>query len=139
MALQSDHSPTLVELLGSLAGDITGLFRKEIQLAKAEASEKFEQVMGGVQAIVIGAVLLLGALGVLLAGIVTLLASIMVGFGLEPTLANAISAGIVTLVIGLIGWSALNRGLSAMKASNINMDRTAHSLAQDAQVVKETF
>ncbi|HEY0034107.1 MAG TPA: phage holin family protein [Devosia sp.] len=124
-------------MLGGLASDISGLFRKEIQLAKAEASEKLHQTIGGVVSLVIGAVLALGALGVLLSAIVSLLASFFVNQGLDPALSNAIAAGIVTIVVGIIAYIFFNRGLSALKANNLNMNRTTASLSRDADIVKE--
>jgi drug/metabolite transporter (DMT)-like permease len=134
---QVNESRPLAELLGGLASDISGLFRKEIQLAKAEASEKLHQTIGGVVSLVIGAVLALGALGVLLSAIVSLLASFFVNQGLDPALSNAIAAGIVTIVVGIIAYIFFNRGLSALKANNLNMNRTTASLSRDADIVKE--
>lgn len=134
---QAQEGRPLAELLGGLVGDLSNLFRKEVQLAKTEASEKASQVMGAAGSIAIGGVLLLGALGVLLAGVVSLLAAWMVSAGMDPTLSNGIAAGIVTVVVGLIGLMTLSKGLSALKASNLNMNRTAASLGRDADVVKE--
>ena len=134
---QVNESRPLAELLGGLATDISGLFRKEIQLAKAEASEKLSQTIGGVVSLVIGAVLALGALGVLLSAIVSLLASFFVNQGLDPALSNAIAAAIVTIVVGIIAYIFFNRGLSALKANNLSMDRTTASLSRDADIVKE--
>lgn len=127
----------LAELLGGLATDISMLFRKEVQLAKAEASEKFSETMTGLSSIAIGGVLVLGALGVFLAALVALLAAIMVNQGMEPTMANALSAAVVTIVFGLVGWISISKGLNTLKASNLNMNRTAASLGRDADMVKE--
>jgi len=137
MMSQVNESRPLAELIGGLASDISNLFRKEIQLAKAEASEKLSQTMGGVISLVIGAVLALGALGVLLSAIVSLLASFFVNQGMDPAMSNAIAAGIVTIVVGIIAWVFVNRGLSALKASNLNLNRTTASLSRDADIVKE--
>jgi len=41
----ADQGRPLTDLLGGLASDISGLFRKEIQLAKAEASEKLDHAL----------------------------------------------------------------------------------------------
>ena len=134
---QVNEGRPLAELLGGLASDISNLFRKEIQLAKAEASEKFSQTLGGVISLVIGAVLGLGALGVLLSAIVSLLASFFVNQGMDPAMSNAIAAGIVTVVVGIIAWIFFNRGMSALKASNLNLNRTTASLSRNADIVKE--
>jgi uncharacterized membrane protein len=133
---RQDNRP-LSELIGGLAGDISGLFRKEIELAKAEASEKLSQTMSGVELLIAGGVLALGALGVLLTAIVSLLSAFLINQGVDPTFANAISAGIVTIVVGIIAWGLVSKGLSNLKGSNLNLNRTVSSLNRDAQVVKE--
>ncbi|MCZ4345508.1 phage holin family protein [Devosia neptuniae] len=127
----------LADLLGGLATDISMLFRKEVQLAKVEASEKVSQALAGVASIAIGGVLALGALGVFLTAVVALLAAFLVSQGMGPTLANALSAIVVTVVVGLAGWVSISKGVSALKANNLNMNRTAASLGRDADVVKE--
>jgi len=134
---ETNESRPLAELLGTLASDISTLFRKEVQLAKTEASEQISQTMAAASSIAIGGVLLLGALGVLLSAIVGILAAFLVGMGVDPTLANAISAFIVTAVVGIIGWMSLSKGLDALKARNLNMNRTTASLGRDAEIVKE--
>lgn len=133
----SGENRPIADLLGGLVTDLSTLFRKEVQLAKVEASEKLSDVIGAAGAIAIGGVLALGALGVLLAAIVSLLASLLVNMGIDPTLANALSAVVVTVVVGLVAWSFIGRGLHALKASNLNMNRTAASLGRDADIVKE--
>lgn len=132
-----NESRPLAELLGGLATDISSLFRKEVQLAKAEASEKVSQTMGGVTSIAIGGVLALGALGVFLSAVVSLLAAFLVNQGLDPTLANAIAAFVVTAIVGIAGWLAISKGINALKASNLNLNRTTASLGRDADIVKE--
>jgi hypothetical protein len=127
----------LADLLGGLATDISMLFRKEVQLAKVEASEKVSQALAGVASIAIGGVLALGALGVFLTAVVALLAAFLVSQGMGPTLANALSAIVVTVLVGLAGWVSISKGVSALKANNLNMNRTAASLGRDADVVKE--
>ena len=133
----ANESRPLSELLGGLASDISTLFRKEVQLAKTEASEKLSETMGGVASIAIGGVLVLGALGVLLAAVVSLLAAFLIGQGLDPMLANALAAFVVTAVVGLAGWVSISRGINALKTGNLNMNRTTASLGRDADIVKE--
>lgn len=132
-----EQSRSLPDLLGSLANDITMLFRKEVQLAKAEASEKVEMVLSSAQRLAIGIVLGIGAVGVLLAAIVTGLAAALVAWGMDPTLANSLSALIVAVIFGIAAWALISSAISSMKAEKLNLDRTMHSLAQDAAVVTE--
>ena len=133
----TNESRPLADLLGGLASDISLLFRKEVQLAKAEASEKVSQTLGGVSSIAIGGVLALGALGVFLSAVVSLLAAFLIGQGFDETRANAVAAFIVTAVVGIAGWLSISKGLNALKASNLNLNRTAASLGRDADIVKE--
>lgn len=136
MSGQNDSRP-LSELVGGLATDISMLFRKEVQLAKTEASEKISETLSSAGSIAIGGVLALGALGVFLTAVVSLLAAFLVNQGLDPTFANALSAIIVTVIVGIIAWTFISKGLNALKASNLNMNRTAASLGRDANIVKE--
>jgi hypothetical protein len=133
----AQESRPLAELLGGLASDISTLFRKEVQLAKTEASEKLSETMAGAASIAIGGVLVLGALGVFLAAVVSLLTALLVNQGMHPTFANAIAAVVVTVIVGLAGWMSISKGLNALKANNLNLTRTAASLGRDAGMVKE--
>ena len=132
-----NESRPLAELLGGLASDISTLFRKEIQLAKTEASEKVSETMHGVVWLLVGGVLALGALGVFLSAVVSLLAAFLIDQGMDPTVAGAISALVVTAVVGIAGWIAFSMVMGMHPASNLNMQRTARSLGRDADMVKE--
>lgn len=136
---QVHEGRSLPELLSGLASDLTGLFRKEIQLAKTEAAEKVDHVVAASLSLLFGGVLALGALGVVLAALVTALGAFFVSTGMEPTAANSLAAAIVAVVVGGVAWLLISRGLSALKASNLQLERTTNSLAQDADVVKEKF
>jgi len=132
-----NESRPLPELIGGLANDISTLFRKEIQLAKAETSEKVSQVVGGVELLLAGAVLALGALGVLLAAAVTGLAALLVSWGMGETGANSLASLIVGIVVAALAFVLVNRGLKSLKGNNLQLERTAHSLGRDADMVKE--
>lgn len=134
-----DTPRSLTDLISGLAGDISGLFRKEIQLAKAEASEKVDELLAASKGLAIGALLAIGAIGVLLAALVAGITALLVGLGMDQPMANFLASVAVGVVVGLFAWSMISRSISAWKASRLNLDRTTHSLARDAQVVKETF
>lgn len=134
-----EHQRSLTDLLGSLAGDISGLFRKEVQLAKTEASEKLDDALDASKGLVIGGVLAIGALGVFLAALVTGLSWLLVAFGMSEAASEFVAALAVALVVGGIAWSFISRSLEAWKASRLNLNRTTNSLARDAEVVKESF
>ena len=136
MATIGDSRP-LPELIGGLANDISTLFRKEIELVKTEASEKLSQTTNALVLLGGGAVLALGALGVILAAIVTALAAFFVDRGMGATAANSLAAAIVGIIVAIVAWLLISRGLDGLKASNLKLDRTANSLQRDASVVKE--
>jgi hypothetical protein len=135
----TEHGRPLGDLFGSLASDISGLFRKEIALAKAEASEKLDDAMKAGRTLAIGAVLAIGAIGVFLAALVTGLTAILVAAGMDPGLANFVSALVVTVVVGGVAWAMISRGMAEMKANRMNMERTTQSLQMDAAAVRESI
>jgi len=132
----SDNTP-LSELIGGLLRDVTGLLRKEIDLAKTEASEKLSNALSGVEVLLIGLVMAIGAVGVLLSAIVNGIAALLMAQGfVEPT-ASALASVIVGAVIGIIAWLMIARGLAAFRRSNLTLDRTTTSLRRDVQTVKD--
>ena len=138
MAYQETGRP-ITDLLGSLVSDISGLFRKEIELAKAEASEKIEETAKAGRTLAIGAVLAIGAIGVFLAALVAGLTALLVNMGMSEQPANFISALVVTAVVGGVAWAMISRGLAELKANKLNMERTVHSVRMDANAVRESF
>ena len=135
----NEHSGGLGDLLSGLASDISGLFRSEIQLAKAEASEKLDVALGAGRNIAIGGVLAIGAIGVFLAALVAGGTALLIQAGVAAPLANFISAVIVTVVVGGVAWSMISRGVAEFKANKLNMERTTHSLQRDAATVKDSI
>lgn len=136
MAKSPENAP-LSELLGGLVTDVTGLLRKEIDLAKTEASEKLSKAMSGVEVLIIGLVLAIGAVGVLLSAVVGGLAAFLVTQGFSDTGAPALASLIVGIVVALIAWALVSRGLAALRGTNMTLNRTATSLRRDVDAVKE--
>ncbi|KQV35271.1 phage holin family protein [Rhizobium sp. Root1204] len=136
MAKSSENAP-LSELVGSLVSDVTGLLRKEIDLAKTEASEKVSQAMSGVEVLIIGLVLAIGAVGVLLAALVGAIAAFLVEQGFNDTSASALASLVVGIGVALIAWALVSRGIAALRGTNLALNRTATSLRRDVETVKE--
>ena len=130
-------SKPLPELVRGLVTDVTGLVRKELDLAKTEAAESFSRALGGIEVLAIGLVFAIGAVGVLLSALVTGLTALLVSQGFTEPSANALSAFIVAAVVGLIAWMLMSKGISALRGSNWKMERTTTSLGNDANVIKE--
>jgi glucan phosphoethanolaminetransferase (alkaline phosphatase superfamily) len=127
--MQATDDRSLKGLLGDLSASITTLFRKEIQLARAETSEKITQSMVALGAIAGGAILALAALIVLLQALVLAIAEM----GVPPALA----ALIVGVVVAAIACFMIHKGTTDLKASSLAPTRTVDSLRSDAQLAKE--
>ncbi|MBX4925997.1 phage holin family protein [Rhizobium binae] len=136
MAKSSENTP-LSELVGGLVGDVTGLLHKEIDLAKTEASEKLSRALSGVEILLFGLVLAIGAVGVLLSALVGGLAAFLVTQDFTQTTASALASLIVGVIIAAIAWALVSRGLAALRGNNLKLDRTATSLRRDVDVVKD--
>lgn len=131
------RSRSLGDLVGGLAADVSGLFRKEIELAKTEASEKLDSVISGVELLIAGAAIGIAAIGVLFAAIVTGIAVLFINAGMDRTAANSLAAFIVFIVAGIIAWILVARGRARMTSESLRFDRTTTSLSRDAAAVKE--
>lgn len=124
-----NHSRSVPELFSDLVNQLSSLFRKEVQLARAEVGEKVNQVSGAAASIAVGGVLMLGALVMLLHA----LAALLIHLGLAAGWAY-LATGVV---VALVGYLVLQGGLSRLKASNLTPQRTVEQLSRDAAVAKE--
>lgn len=129
--------PSVVELVRSLAEDVIGMFRKELHLAKAEASEKVSQTIGGLELLLASAILMIGALGVLLSALVAALAAVFAAQGMSTSGASSAAAAIVGIILAAVAWMLLSRGLNSLKVTNLALPKTRNSLGRDVTLVKE--
>jgi Putative Actinobacterial Holin-X, holin superfamily III len=126
--MQTDDR-SLKDLLGDLTGNITTLFRKEIQLARAETSEKISQVGYAIGSIAGGGILALAAL-------IVLLQALVIGIT-EAGVPAGWASLIVGVVVAVIAYVLIHKGTSDLKAGNLAPTRTMDSMKRDAHVVKE--
>ena len=127
--MQHTDDRSLKELFGDLSHSVSNLFRKEIELARAEASEKISQAGVAAGSIAAGGILALAALIVLLQALVIALTEL----GLAPALSSLIVGG----VVAIIAFALIYKGINDLKGSNLAPRRTVESLRQDAHMVKE--
>lgn len=120
---------SMPELFGDVVSQLSSLFRKEVQLARAEMGEKLGSVTAAIAPIVVGGVVMLASLVLLMLSVVSLL----VYFGV-PVGWSQLSVG---LGFALIGFLALRGGLATLKATSLVPERTTEQLSRDARVVKE--
>jgi drug/metabolite transporter (DMT)-like permease len=127
--MQHTDDRSFKELFADLTNSVSTLFRKEIELARAEASEKIGQAGFAIGSLAGGAILALAALIVLLQALVIALAEL----GLAPALAALIVGG----VVAIIAFALIYKGMNDLKASSLAPTRTVDSLRRDANMVKE--
>jgi Putative Actinobacterial Holin-X, holin superfamily III len=116
-------------LMGDLVTHVTELVRKEIQLLRAEMSEKTTKAIVAIGTVVGAVVLALTALNVLAAALVAALT--------EAGLPAVWSAVIVGGALALIALLMARGGIASLKASSLAPERTVRSASQDAAMVKE--
>jgi hypothetical protein len=127
-ALREDRS--IGELFGQLSQDMTLLFRQEIQLARAEMSEKISQVTNNLVSVVAGGF-------VTYVGALALVAALILGLHEVAEIAPWVSALIVGAIFAVAGYVMLNRGLKELKRVDLAPRRTVETLKDDVQWAKE--
>lgn len=124
--LQPDK--TFAELVAELTRETTLLFRQEIDLAKAELTEKVSRAGAGVAEVAVGGVIILVSLLALTAAAIIALAQ-AIGWWQ--------SALVIGVAVLLIGTAALIRGLANLRADRLTPQRTLASLRENRDWAKE--
>jgi hypothetical protein len=131
MMHSSTSRPGLVTLATMALAQTTDLLQAEFRLARAELSEKMGALRAGLIMIVLGAVFLIVALGMVLQALV----GVLVAAGVSAPVALVLVAGgaaVLGLVLFLVGQGRL-------KPDELSPDRTLNSLSRDGRMVKETL
>ena len=123
---------TLAGLFSDLWRETTTLVHEEAELAKADMSDKVNQVVTGTGSIAAGG-------GVLFGGFIVLLLSAVNGLAMVlPTeYAPWLAPLIVGAVVMIIGWALVAAGRRELKARNLRPIRSMESLRRDGRLVKE--
>ena len=116
-------------LVGDLLSQVTDLFRKEIQLLRAELGAKADHAMAACGMILVGAIVAITALNLVAAALVAWVASL----GLEVGWA-ALAVGVIFAMVACV---LASRGIANLKKSNLTPDRTMRATTQDAALVRE--
>lgn len=127
MADAREKSP--VELVGELGQELGELYRKELDLLRAEIDEKIGQLLTAGGMIVASLVLAVTALNVLTFALVAGLQNLGLGAGWSAVLVAAILAGLA-LALALIGARNL-------RMSNLLPKRTLRQVAHDIDETRE--
>jgi uncharacterized membrane protein YqjE len=131
MLHQPLRRPGVVTLATAAFSQTADLLQTEFRLAKVELAEKMTAIRAGLIMILLGAIFLIAALGMILQALV----SILINSRVSPTVAIllvAVSSAVIGLVLFLMGQKRLN-------PSDLSPDRTLNSLSRDSRMVKETL
>jgi hypothetical protein len=127
-ALREDRS--IGELFGQLSQDMTLLVRQELQLARAEMSDKISRLTTNLVSVGAGGfVAYLGGLA--------LVAALILAIRDLANISLAVSALIVGAVLAIAGYMMLQKGLKELKRVDLAPRRTVESLKDDVQWAKE--
>jgi hypothetical protein len=119
---------SLVELVTSIPTLVSDLVTREIELLKAEMVAKFKALGIGAGLIAGALIVLLGMLGVLLTAAILALGQIMPGWLAALLVAAALL--IIAVILGLIGYSVLKKGIPPVPTESID------SLKRDYRAIK---
>mgnify|MGYP001806492365 CR=1 FL=1 len=127
--MDTQNNRSLPELFGSLVDDVTRLFRTEIQLAKAETSEKIACYAAAVAKIAAGAAVLIAAMVLLLQAVAVFLTAA----GLAPQF-SLLAVGVLAAIVG--GLLLMN-GQSQIRNTGLTPQRTVQQMQRDVATAKE--
>jgi putative Mn2+ efflux pump MntP len=126
---------SLGQILRELRDESSALLHKEVDLAKAEMSEKASRVGSNLGSMAVGG-------GVAFAGALALLAAVITG--LTSLLSKVMSPGVavwlapllVGLVLAFIGYGMIKKAVAALKQERIAPTQTTESLKENKEWLK---
>jgi hypothetical protein len=126
--MQSRDDRSLGELFSELAQETSTLVRQEVNLAKTEMSQKASTAGKHLGVLAAGGALAYAGLLAILAGVIALLNDVM------PLWASALLVGIV---VAIVGYLLIRKGLDALKREDFAPRETIETLKEDQQWAKE--
>ena len=124
------------ELLRDVTNDLGALFRNEIDLAKAELSEKGRHIGKNVASLAVGgAVCFAGGLA-LLAAVVNL-----VGWLIAEIASAELAVWLAPLLVGgalaFVGYGMIGKALTALRSESLSPEQTTQTLQENKEWLKE--
>jgi hypothetical protein len=131
MVTQSLRRPGVVTLATVALAQTADLVQAEFRLARAELAEKMSAIRASLIMLLLGAIFLIVALGMILQA----LASALINAGMSPPAAILLVAG----AAAVIGFVLLLIGQKRLNPTELTPDRTLNSLSRDSRMMKETL
>jgi xanthine/uracil permease len=122
------HEPSLGQLFGELSREMTTLVRQEVRLASSELSQKAARVGREVGFVALGGAVAYAGFLAIVAALILVLAMVIPGW---------LAALVVGLVVAIIGYVLVQRGLAALKRTNLAPQQTIETLKEDMAWAKE--
>lgn len=119
---------SLGELFSQLSRETSTLIRQEVQLAKAEVSQKASKVGRDVAFLAVGGV-------IVYAGFLALLAALIIG--LAEFMDGWLAALIVGVLVIAVGYLLVQRGINELRRVNPVPERTVATLREDKEWIQE--
>ena len=117
------------ELFGQLSEDMTLLVRQEVQLARAELSEKLSRLTTNLVSVIAGGF-------VAYVGALALVAALILALNDLASISPWVSALIVGAVLAIAGYAMLRRGVSELKRVDLAPRRTVENIKDDVQSIR---
>ena len=124
---------TIGSLLRELFDEARDLFRQEVSLAKTEATEKASLLGKNVAFIAAGGLVAFAGALFILAALSVLLSWLFRNAGLSPETATLLGPLTVGLVVTIIGYVLVHKGLKTLKDGSLKPERTIQSIKEDKQ------
>ncbi len=126
--MQGRDDRSLGELFTELAQETSTLVRQEVNLAKTEMSQKASRAGRHAGILAAGGALAYAGLLAILAAVIVLLDNVM------PLWLSALLVG---LVVAVVGYLLIRRGLDALKQEDFAPRETIETLKEDQQWAKD--
>jgi hypothetical protein len=120
---------SVAELFGQLSQDMTMLVRQEVQLARAEMSEKLSRLTANLVAVIAGGF-------VAYVGALALVAALILALNDLASISPWVSALIVGAVLAIAGYAMLRRGLGDLKRVDLAPRRAVENIKDDVQAIR---
>lgn len=119
---------SLGDLFSELARETSTLVRQEVDLAKTEMSQKASRVGKDVGFLAAGGMVAYAGLLAILAGVIVVL---------DTFLPLWLAAILVGLVVAVVGYFLIKKGLDALKKEDVAPRQTIETLKEDGQWIKD--
>lgn len=125
-------------LLRELFDELRALLRDEVRLAKTETSEMLTAITRNAVLVALGAAVGLAAVLVLASAIDRGLTSLFAQF-MDLEVAVWLAPLVLTLVLALVAFALIKKGLDAIKRQSLVPERTVRTVKEDKQWMQEKF